>query len=291
MAFSGESLQVFLAVLDHGSFSAAARALHRVPSAVSMAIAGLEAELDLELFDRSGREPKPTGAARALEAQARHAAAQFGQLEAQALALSEGLEQKLTIAVTPELSASRWCAALAKLGQEYPHLEVEVISATQEDALEMLNERAVNLALLFERPAMGERERFQEIGQECMVSVASASHRLATAQKIDLDTLLEERQIAVASRGDSNLNPRLVLSRKIWRADSYLATLALVQAGVGWAYLPEGLVGPLLQQKTLKKLDFANMTNELSLCVDVVWLRDRPMGIAAQRYIELIAAE
>ena len=55
MAFSSDSVQVFLAVLDRGSFSAAARALSRVPSAVSMTIAHLEAELNVQLFDRSGR--------------------------------------------------------------------------------------------------------------------------------------------------------------------------------------------------------------------------------------------
>ena len=71
MSLSSDNVQVFLAVLDHGSFSAAARALGRVPSAVSMAIANLEAELDLPLFDRSGREPQPTAAARSLEPQAR----------------------------------------------------------------------------------------------------------------------------------------------------------------------------------------------------------------------------
>ena len=47
MAFTSETVRLFLAVLDHGSFSAAARALGRVPSAVSMGIANLEAELDL----------------------------------------------------------------------------------------------------------------------------------------------------------------------------------------------------------------------------------------------------
>ena len=41
MAFSSDNVQVFLAVLDHGSFSAAARALGRVPSAVSMAVAAV----------------------------------------------------------------------------------------------------------------------------------------------------------------------------------------------------------------------------------------------------------
>ncbi|MBS0344792.1 MAG: LysR family transcriptional regulator, partial [Proteobacteria bacterium] len=85
MSLSSDNLQVFLAVLDHGSFSAAARALRRVPSAVSMAIANLEADLDLPLFDRSGREPKPTEAARSLEPQARLVDAQLKALQVQAL--------------------------------------------------------------------------------------------------------------------------------------------------------------------------------------------------------------
>ena len=59
MNFSSDNIQLFLAVLDRGSFSAAARALKRVPSAVSMAIAQLEAELDLPLFDRATRKALP----------------------------------------------------------------------------------------------------------------------------------------------------------------------------------------------------------------------------------------
>ena len=76
MAFSSDNIAIFLAVLDHGSFSAAARALGRVPSAVSMAIAQLEAELDLQLFERSSRAARPTASARALEAEARQMAGQ-----------------------------------------------------------------------------------------------------------------------------------------------------------------------------------------------------------------------
>ena len=50
MAFSSDSVQVFLAVLDHGSFSAAARALGRVPSAVSMALGHLVDRADPALY-------------------------------------------------------------------------------------------------------------------------------------------------------------------------------------------------------------------------------------------------
>lgn len=52
MNFSSDTILLFLAVLDRGSFSAAARALGRVPSAVSMGIGNLEAELGYALFER-----------------------------------------------------------------------------------------------------------------------------------------------------------------------------------------------------------------------------------------------
>lgn len=116
MPFSADQVPLFLAVLDAGSFSAAARKLGRVPSAVSMAIAQLEAELDLQLFDRSGREPVPSAAARALEPQARLLAEQLQLLNWQAQSLHAGLEERLTLAIAPELlvrtGASRctsWC--------------------------------------------------------------------------------------------------------------------------------------------------------------------------------------
>ena len=52
MKLSSEQLELILEIIDRGNFSAAARALNRVPSAVSMAIANIEAELNLKLFYR-----------------------------------------------------------------------------------------------------------------------------------------------------------------------------------------------------------------------------------------------
>ena len=101
MNFSSDNIQLFLAVLDRGSFSAAARALQRVPSAVSMAIGNLEAELGYTLFERGPREVRPTAQAMALEPHARLIAEQLGLLQVHALELSQGLESSLTLAVVP----------------------------------------------------------------------------------------------------------------------------------------------------------------------------------------------
>lgn len=60
MNINQEQLIIFQSVMETGSFSAAARKLGKVPSAVSMSIANMEIDLNLNLFERKGREPVPT---------------------------------------------------------------------------------------------------------------------------------------------------------------------------------------------------------------------------------------
>ncbi|MFS2004418.1 LysR family transcriptional regulator [Duganella sp. CT11-25] len=294
MAFSSDNIAIFLAVLDHGSFSAAARALGRVPSAVSMAIGHLEAELDLQLFERSSREVRPTESARALEAEARQMAGQLRRLQAHALSLHQGLEQRLTLAIAPELLSAAWSDPLARLAEEFPSLEVEVLSAPQADALRMLHDGAAQLALIYERARVDERESFQELGSEMLVAVISPQHPLARERNghFRLEDLVDMRQIAIVSRdtqaAGEEADQRVLISRKVWRTDSHLATLRLVQAGLGWAYLPKRLAAPMLDSGELLGIGFAHMSNQVRLWVDVVWVNDRPLGLGAKRLIALM---
>lgn len=287
MAFTSDNVELFLAVLDHGSFSAAARVLGRVPSAVSMRIAELESELDLPLFERTSREVRPTAAARALEADARQIAGQLRRLRQQALDLHAGLEERLTVGVAPELASAGWDTPLAQLAQEFPGLELELVSAPQASILRALHANEVDLAILFERVGLDEREAFQEFSSEILMGVVAARHPLA-GRRVGPDDLLDTRQIAVAGRETRGSDPRLVVSRRLWRTDSHVAALSLVQAGVGWANLPRRLVEPYLTSGSLVALEYANMTNQIRLWVDLVWLRDRPLGLGARRLIELM---
>ncbi len=291
MAFTSDNVHLFLAVLDAGSFSAAARRLKRVPSAVSMAVAHLEAELGLALFDRTGREPQPTAVARALEPQARLLAAQLRQLQAHALGLTQGLESRLAIAIAPELLAAPWAGPLAALAQDYPLLEVEVLAAPQADALRLLHEGRVQLALVFERPSLDGREGFQEVGSETLVAVMAPGHPVLQAagpHGLREAHLIETRQIVVASRDRAITDPRVVFARQVWRTDAPEAALSLIQAALGWGWLPRSFVRAALAEGTLRELPFDNLTNALALWVDVVWSKERPLGLGAQRFIDMM---
>ena len=293
MSFSSDNVEVFLAVIDHGSFSAGARALGRVPSAVSMAIANLEAELDLQLFNRSGREPQPTAAARSLEPQARLLAAQLLQLQVQALALTQGLENRLTLAIAPELLSAAWSDPLAALAREYPLLEVEVLAAPQADALAMLHSGRAQLALVFERPSLDGREGFQEVASETMVAVMAPDHPVLAAAggRLREEHLTTTRQIVVAGRDLATQDPRFVFARHVWRTDNALAALGLITAGLGWGWLPRNFARPHVAAGVLVEIPFENLSNGLDLWVDVVWSRERPLGLGAQRFVALIGRE
>jgi DNA-binding transcriptional LysR family regulator len=290
MAFNSENLKVFLAVMDHGSFSAAARALKKVPSAVSMTIGQLEAELDLVLFERTGREPIPTQYARALEPRARQVDNQLKQLKVQAIELHLEVEQRLSIAIAPELISTPWMNPLKAIEKEYPSMEIEVLFAPQTQALAYLNEGRVQLALVFERNEMHANEAFQEFGSEVMVAVIAPNHAAYVAREAEFspDDLREIRQILVATNDAGEKDKRFVLSHQLWHTDSHFAALSMVQAGLGWAHLPQTLVAPLIASGELAAIEFAHFSNEQKLWVDVVWSKHKALGRGAKRYIELM---
>jgi DNA-binding transcriptional LysR family regulator len=61
-----------------------------------------------------------------------------------------------------------------------------------------------------------------------------------------------------------------------------------VQAGLGWAFLPRALVQPLAAAGSLVEIAFGNISNQMRLWVDVVWSRERPLGVGARRYVDLM---
>ncbi|MEN5237029.1 MULTISPECIES: LysR family transcriptional regulator [Pseudomonas] len=292
MNFSSDTILLFLAVLDHGSFSAAARALGRVPSAVSMAIGNLEAELGYSLFERGSREARPTAQAQALEPHARLIAEQLGLLSVHALELSRGLESSLAIAVVPDIDQRPLLAAIARLGELYPLLDIELLAAPQEDALQLLDSARVSLCLAFAGLQVDPRRSFQHIAMESLVATLSPQHPAYVEGRIrDLEDLVHLRQILVRSRDLPLADPRSLIGTSHWRTDSLDLAVQMVEAGLGWGDLPLSRVAPLVRAGRLVRLDFRNTRNALELPVHAFWLKQQPMGQAARALVALLASK
>ncbi|MEY0471876.1 LysR family transcriptional regulator [Providencia huaxiensis] len=289
MPFNSDNLTVFLTVLDKGSFSAAARALKRVPSAVSMAVANLEAELGFELFDRHTREPKPTEKALSLAPYARHIIANLSQLNTFSLELSQGVESTLTIGIAAGINANLLFDALHILSQRYPLLHIELITAPQDDLLPLLHEQQIHLAIVFGGLNVNSQEQFHYIGEESIIATISAKHpSLQNKTSLYIEDLVESRQIIIASRQRELSDIRILVSSNYWKADSFSLALGLVENDMGWGNFPLSLIKDKLNDGSLKPLEFKNTPNGFKLPIHAVCLKGHVLKRGAQECIELL---
>lgn len=293
MNFSSDNIELFLAVLDRGSFSAAARSLKRVPSAVSMSIANMEAELGYQLFDRTHREPVPTAMAQALAPHARLIAEQLKQLQIHAIELSQGLESKLSLGVASDINSGRLLKAVKILSERYPLLNIEVLTAPQDDVLEMLHSGRVSLCLAFGGLNVNSQEQFHAVGVESLVATISPQHPSvqAAGKSLFLEELVNVRQILVASRDLPIADQRPRVAEACWQTDSLPMAINMVENGLGWGNFPLSLTSPLLETGKLLRLKFKNTKNELRLPMHLIWLKNQPLHKAARELVALMQEE
>src|SRR5580704_580866 len=129
-----DQLQVFQAIVEAGSFAAAARRLGRATSVVSYTIANLEAQLGLELFDRdTTRKPRLTEAGKAILGDTRLITLGIGDLLAKARGLNSGLEAEVFVVVDVMLPPCSLVKVLDAFQVEFPtvslRLYVEALGA------------------------------------------------------------------------------------------------------------------------------------------------------------------
>lgn len=94
-----EAIEAIDMIANQGSFIAAAKALHKVPSALTYTIKKLEDDLNIAIFDRSGHRPALTEAGQALLQEGRHLLNATYNLEAHLNHIAQGYESELCIAV------------------------------------------------------------------------------------------------------------------------------------------------------------------------------------------------
>ena len=281
MNINQDQLIIFITVMETGSFSAAARQLGKVPSAISMSIANLEIDLDLKLFERVGREPLPTPQAQSLYEKSKQLLIEMKQWKQHAFALSSGLELHLNIVVVSELLHTRWTDYIVLLEQQFPELQINIFSAPQEDALHLLMTQAADLAFMFEREQLQSSEQFVELKREVLVPVAAKHTALAALDQVSFEQILQSRQIVVASR-DRQIKPELLFSKHYWRTDNHHSACSMIKQGLGWGILPLEMLNehPELAAD-LKVLQLLDFTPKFEYFVDLVWSRERQLGAAA----------
>ncbi len=284
MQWNLEQIRLFVGVAEGQSFSAVARRINRAQSAVSSAIAMLETDLGVLLFERSsGGQPRLTAAGTALLEEAREVLRQCQRLDGRALGLARGEEVCLRLAQDEAMPYQPVLDSLEALAQAFPLLEVQLASGAQGDVARKLLERRADLGLLFHHEQMPEALERQRLGTIEMVTVCGAGHALAAAGHVDRRELARHRQLLMAPQypGGEQISP------SVWRTDSFYAMAELLLRNLGWAWLPRHVVQYPTYQSQLVEL--SSDWTPPPLVVELVCRRDEALGPAALWLAECFA--
>ena len=256
-AISLDQLRVFLQVVKSGSFSAAARDMHRVQSAVTYAIQKLEDQLGAKVFDRAGYRPVLSDAGRALLPRATRVLEEFSALNAQARAIAGGLEPELAIVVDPAYPTPSLVAALKEFEERFPAVVLRVYVDTLGAAVQTVLEGRADFGLLFEFAAQSPDLLTTPIGELQLVPIAAASHRLAKIRgRVPLEALREERQLVLSDRSALTKGKEIsVISPRTWRLADQGARHEMLLAGFGWGNMPLHMVADDIARGRLVQLD------------------------------------
>src|ERR1700760_1115264 len=255
-----DQMRVLVAVADAGSFSAAARKLGRVQSAISQAIQTLETTLGIALFDRSGKTPQLTDAGRALVGDARALIAGAQAIRARAQSMAEDVEAELTLAVDSMLPIPLLMESLKALRLAFPLLPASVYTEALGGAEQRLREGAARLAICMIAPTTP-----FDLVSEFMTRIAlwrwvAPAHPLAALpQPLGREALEPHVQLVLTNRTPLTQNlSGGILSRHIWRFADLSTRLDFLLAGFGWCNMPSHMVSDHVAEGRVRRLAIAN---------------------------------
>ncbi len=147
--FDWNHARAFLATVETGSLSAAARALNTTQPTLGRQVAALEEDLDVVLFERIGRNLVPTPAGLDLADHVRAMRDAANRVTMTASGQSQEISGTVRITASDVLSALILPAALKELRKIAPNLQIDVVAANEIRDLQM---READIAIRHVRP-------------------------------------------------------------------------------------------------------------------------------------------
>ncbi len=286
-----DQIRVFLAVVQAGSFSSAARLLNRRQSVISYTIANLEEQLGgLSLFDRRTRRPLLTEAGRAILADARKLTAGADSLQARARGLLEGLESEVALAVDVMLPTCRLVKVLSGFRQEFPTVTLRLYTESLGSVARLVLDRICTIGASGPMVRRLEHLVSKPLGDVTIIRVAAASHPLAALEgPIAQDRLQDHIQLVLTDRSELTKGEDYgVLSPQTWRLADLGAKHALLLEGLGWGGMPEHLVREDLAAGRLVRLNIEGLPDHTYPC-SAIYRADAPPGPAGRWLLAQLA--
>ncbi len=284
-----DQLRTFIASVDEGSFSAAARKLRRAQSVVSDLVGSLEAQIGVTLFDRSGRYPKLTPAGIVLLADARGIVSGVDFMKARAKGMASGLEPELSVVVDVFLPIAAITEAAKEFREHFPATPLRLFVEALGGAYQPVLDGTASFGVVGPLPIMPASLTGERLTGVVLVMVAARDHPLASLKgTIPKAELAKHVQLVLTDRSNLSAGREFgVMSPSTWRLADLFAKHAFLLNGLGWGSMPLHTVKRDIREGRLMELSIEDVPPAgLILPMSAVYPTSAPPGPAGRWLIE-----
>lgn len=242
-------LSYVVAVVDHGSFTKAAAAMHVAQPSLSQAVRSLEAELKVELFHRTARQVTLTPAGEALLEPARQALRDAATARAAVAEVAGLAAGHLDLVSLPTLAVYPAAELIGRFRRAHPYLSVRLVEPEDADAVaERVRDGSSELGFAELPLVRSDLETHQLEAQEFVALVpAELEPGLGRGKALSIRTLAHQpfittpRGTSTRRQIDEALASAGLEANVAVETDHREAIGPLVRAGAGIAILPRAL--------------------------------------------------
>lgn len=271
-----EVLELLDTIDKKGSFSAAADALFKAPSAITYAVQKLESDLEVELFKKKGRKVEMTPAARVLLEQGREILNSISTLQQTVIETDSGWEPKLDIAVNTILGVEYVYPEVKELYKIRPNIEVNLHEEAFGGLWEAVNSDRVDVAIGASgqsgHPTKG--LELYNLGHINIHLISPPDHPLAKLNRqLTNEDLLAYRFVVVRdSVKELNPRPDVVLSKQpVIRVPTIQDKLHAIIDGLGIGFLPDVSIKYFAKSKNIVVLPYGKGNTPMCNNLYVIW--------------------
>lgn len=284
-----DQLRTFIASVDEGSFSAAARKVRRAQSVVSDLVSGLEAQIGVALFDRSGRYPKLTPAGVVLLADARGIVSGVDFMKARAKGMASGLEPELSVVVDVFFPIEVITEAAKAFREHFPGTPLRLFVEALGGAYQPVLNATASIGIVGSLPTMPASLTGERLSAIAFVMVAAHDHPLVQFKgTIPKSELARHVQLVLTDRSELSAGREFgVMSSSTWRLADLFAKHAFLLHGLGWGGMPLHTVQRDIAEGRLVELAIEDVPpGGLMLPMSAVYPTAAPPGPAGRWLIE-----